>query len=74
MSKRMRIVGTLLRVRAAEEKAAATATFTRDVVPLLARGEVRPVIARRMPLDDAVEAYDLLASDAVFGTIVLDLT
>jgi hypothetical protein len=35
---------------------------------------VRPVIARRMPLDDAVEAYDLLASDAVFGTIVLDLT
>jgi NADPH2:quinone reductase len=74
MAKRMRIVGTLLRVRSAEEKAAATAAFTRDVVPLLARGEVRPVIARRMPLDDAVEAYDLLASDAVFGTIVLDLT
>jgi hypothetical protein len=35
---------------------------------------VRPVVARTMPLDDAREAYDLLAADAVFGTVVLDLT
>jgi len=74
LMKRARIYGTTLRGRSVEEKAAATDAFTRDVVPLLASGAVRPVIARTMPLDDAPAAYDLLASDAVFGGIVLDLS
>ena len=74
MYKRMHLFGTMLRGRSVEEKAAATAAFTRDVVPLLAGGEVRPVVARTFALDDAREAYDLLAADAVLGTIVLDLT
>jgi NADPH:quinone reductase len=74
MFKRLQLFGTTLRGRSVAEKAAATAAFTRDVVPLLASGEVTPVIARTMALDDAREAYDLLAADAVFGTIVLDLT
>ena len=74
MFKRLRVFGTMLRVRTVEEKAAATAGFTRDVVPLLESGVVSPVIARTLPLDDAREAYDLLAADAVFGGLVLDLT
>jgi NADPH2:quinone reductase len=74
MYKRMRLFGTMLRGRSVEEKAEATDAFTRDVGPLLASGEVKPIIARRMPLEEAGEAYDLLAADAVFGTIVLDLT
>jgi NADPH2:quinone reductase len=72
MGKRLRIHGTMLRARTNEEKAAATDAFARDVVPLLADGQVAPVIARTFPLDDAAEAYDLLASDAVFGKIVLE--
>ena len=51
----------------------ATDAFARDVVPLLESGAVTPVIARTLPLDDAREAYDLLAADAVFGSLVLDL-
>jgi NADPH:quinone reductase-like Zn-dependent oxidoreductase len=74
LMKRLRIFGTTLRGRSVEEKAAATAGFTRDVVPLLASGEVVPVIARTLPLDEGPAAYDLLASDAVFGGIVLDMT
>ncbi len=74
MGKRLRIHGTVLRARSVEEKTAATEAFARDVVPLLADGTVVPVVARTFPLDDASEAYDLLASDAVFGKIVLDLT
>ena len=74
MFKRLHLIGTVLRARSVAEKAAATAAFTRDVVPRLAAGEVVPVIARTMGLDEAREAYDLLAADAVFGTIVLDLT
>jgi NADPH:quinone reductase-like Zn-dependent oxidoreductase len=74
LMKRLRVFGTTLRGRSVEEKAAATAAFTRDVVPLLADGTVVPVVARTMPLADGPAAYDLLASDAVFGGIVLDTT
>ncbi len=73
MFKRLRIHGTMLRGRTPEQKAAATDAFTRDVVPLLESGAIAPVIARTFPLDDAREAYELLAADAVFGKIVLDL-
>jgi NADPH:quinone reductase len=74
MFKRLRVFGTMLRGRSVAEKAAATDAFTRDVLPLLASGTIAPVVARTFPLGDAREAYDLLAADAVFGTIVLDLT
>ena len=74
MVKRLQVFGTVFRGRSTAEKAAATDAFTRDVVPLLASGAVAPVVARTLPLADAQEAYDLLAADAVFGTIVLDLT
>jgi putative PIG3 family NAD(P)H quinone oxidoreductase len=73
MGKRLRIHGTVLRARSLDEKTAATAAFAHDVVPWLADGTVAPVVARTFPLEDAPEAYELLASDAVFGKIVLDL-
>jgi NADPH:quinone reductase len=74
LMKRLRIYGTTLRARSVEEKGAATAAFTRDVVPLLTSGAVRAVIARTLPLGDGPDAYELLASDSVFGGIVLDAT
>ena len=73
MTKRLRIHGTVLRSRSAGEKQAATDAFARDVVPLLADGTLRPIVARTFPLDDAHAAYETLAADAVFGKIVLDL-
>jgi NADPH:quinone reductase len=72
MVKRLRIQGTVLRPRSVDEKAAATAAFVRDVVPLLADGRVAPVVARVLPLGDAEEAYGVLAADEVFGKVVLD--
>jgi putative PIG3 family NAD(P)H quinone oxidoreductase len=74
MFKRLRIYGTVLRSRSTEEKGAATAAFARDVVPGLANGDLVPVIGRTFPLAEAPTAYDLLAADGVFGSIVLDLT
>jgi len=74
MSKRLRIHGTVLRTRSLDEKTAATEAFARDVLPLLTDGTVVPVVARTLPLDAAPEAYDLLAANAVFGKVVLDLT
>ena len=49
-------------------------TFARHVVPLIARGAVRPVIDRVLPLDQAGDAHTYVASNAGFGKVVLDLT
>src|SRR5215207_3283402 len=74
LMKRIRVFGTTLRGRPVEEKSAATAAFARDVVPMLADGTVVPVVAHTLPLDEGPAAYELLASDRVFGGIVLDMT
>jgi NADPH:quinone reductase-like Zn-dependent oxidoreductase len=74
MVKRLTIIGTVLRARNADEKTAATAAFVRDVVPLLADRRVAPVVECVLPLDRAAEAYDLVASDATFGKVILDCT
>jgi putative PIG3 family NAD(P)H quinone oxidoreductase len=74
LAKQLMIVGTLLRPRNVEEKAAATAAFVRDVVPLLADGRVRAIIDGVVPLADVEKAYDQLASNATFGKVVLDCT
>jgi putative PIG3 family NAD(P)H quinone oxidoreductase len=72
MAKRLTIIGTVLRARNAQEKAAATEGFVRDVVPLLASGRVAPVVEAIIPLDRAADAYALVASDATFGKVILD--
>ena len=71
MQRRLRLFGTVLRTRSAAEKAAATDAFACEVVPFLADGTIAPVIETVMPLADASAAYDLLASDATFGKIIL---
>jgi NADPH:quinone reductase-like Zn-dependent oxidoreductase len=71
MQRRLRLFGTVLRTRTAAEKAAATDLFSRDVVPFLADGTIAPVIDAVVPLAEASDAYDRLASDTTFGKIVL---
>ena len=60
------------RPRTRSEKAAATEGFVRDVVPLLADGRLAPVVETVLPLDRVADAYDLVASDATFGKVILD--
>ena len=72
LSKRLVLRGTVLRSRSADEKAAATAAFERDVLPLLQRAAVRPVIDRVLPLTAIGEAHALLESNDTFGKVVLD--
>lgn len=71
MGKRLRITGTVLRARSAEEKAAAVRRFGAEVVPLLARGSVRPVLDRAFALGDVSAAYARLESNETFGKVVL---
>lgn len=71
MTKRLRLTGTVLRGRTNEEKARAVRRFAAHVVPLLARGDVRPVVDSVHALEDAREAYARLESNATFGKVVL---
>lgn len=71
MSKRLTIVGTVLRSRSAEEKATATRLFARQVVPLIADGKVTPVVDRVYKLEEIREAHKRMESNESFGKIVL---
>src|SRR5581483_6154799 len=53
LAKRLTVRGTVLRSRPSAEKADATHLFEGQVVPLLARGAVRPVIDAVVPLAEA---------------------
>jgi putative PIG3 family NAD(P)H quinone oxidoreductase len=71
MSKRLRIMGTALRIRSREEKATATRLFAEQVVPLLASGAVRPVIDRVFPMAEVGAAHERIESNESFGKVVL---
>jgi len=73
MRKRLRIMGTSLRIRSMEEKAIATQLFAQHVVPLLASGEVRPVIDSVFKIDDVRAAHQRLESNETFGKVVLTI-
>ena len=72
LGKRLTIRGTVLRARPLEEKITATRAFAAQVVPLLARGTVRPVVDRVFPLDQIAAAHRYLESNATFGKVVLE--
>ena len=71
LRKRLRVFGTVLRARPLEEKLAVMRTFEAQVVPLLQRRLIAPVIDTIMDLDAAGEAHARMASNAGFGKIVL---
>jgi NADPH:quinone reductase len=71
MHKRATIVGTMLRARPLEQKISAMRTFETNVVPLLAKGAIAPIVDAVMPLADAPKAHERMASNAGMGKIVL---
>lgn len=71
MGKRLKITGTTLRRRSAEEKATATRLFAHQVVPLLASGSVRPVIDKVYRIEEVREAHQRIESNESFGKVVL---
>jgi len=71
MNKWLTLKGSVLRGRSVEAKAAAVAIFDQRVGPLLEAAAVRPIIERVFPWSQIQTAYELLASDATFGKIVL---
>jgi putative PIG3 family NAD(P)H quinone oxidoreductase len=73
LAKRAHWVGTVLRGRAPEEKAAICQRFAAEVLPLFTSGALRPVVDRRFPLDAIAEAHAHMEADANVGKILLDV-
>jgi NADPH:quinone reductase len=73
MGRRASLMGTMLRARPMDEKAAAVQAFARSVVPQLASGRVRPVIDRVFPVAEAAAAFDHLAAPGKLGKVLLEL-
>jgi putative PIG3 family NAD(P)H quinone oxidoreductase len=71
MRSRASIVGTVLRPRPLEEKIQATQAFARDVLPLVARGLVKPVVDEVLPVDRVREAHERMERNESFGKLVL---
>jgi putative PIG3 family NAD(P)H quinone oxidoreductase len=73
LTKRLTVMGSTLRNRSAEQKAKLVASFTEKALPRFATGELRPVLARTFPLEDARAAHELLERNELVGKIALTL-
>lgn len=73
LARRARIMGTLLRPRPLEQKAAATRAFEKSVLPHIACGRIRPIVDRVFPLADAAAAHAYMETNANFGKIILEV-
>ncbi len=71
MQKRISLRGVTLRTRTLEEKMAVTRRFAAGVVPLLAKGQVKPVIEQVYPLEEIAEAHRVMGENRNFGKLVL---
>jgi len=72
MARRARIIGTVLRARPLEEKAAAVQAFAREIVPHLASGAIVTLVDAVFPAADAAAALDRLAAPGKLGKVLLD--
>ncbi len=71
MRRHLTITGSVLRPRSVAEKGRLARELEREVWPLIARGEVRPVIHATFPLEEAAAAHAALEEGAHVGKIVL---
>lgn len=73
MRRRIRIIGSVLRGRSDEEKAAITAGFARRFLPLFDEGRLQPVIDRTLPIRQAGDAHALVEGFGNAGKVVLSV-
>jgi NADPH:quinone reductase len=72
LSKRLTIIGTVLRSRSDDEKAEATANFEKEVLPLIASGKIVPNLDKVFAAADVKKAHEYLESNESFGKVVLE--
>ena len=71
MLKRLHHTGSTLRSRSVADKGAIARAVEQNVLPLIAAGQVKPIIYKTFPLSKAAAAHALMESSAHIGKIVL---
>ena len=71
LTRRQRVIGSVLRSRSIEEKLEITAAFRREVWPHFETGELEPIIHDRFPIAEAEAAHDLIQSNETIGKVLL---
>lgn len=73
LGKRLRIVGSTLRTRPAEEKIAITRRFAAEIMPRLADGRLRPIIDTTFPIAEAQAAHEYVLGNRNIGKVILEV-
>jgi len=73
MGRRVRMIGTTLRSRPPEEKAALVQEFGRRVLPLFESGQATALVDRVFPLDEAADALDHVRAPGKLGRVLLEM-
>lgn len=71
LAKRAQIIGTVLRSRSVDEKAALAEAFSAEVLPGFIDNSYKPVIDRVMPMEQIGLAHEYLESNRSFGKVVM---
>lgn len=71
LTRRLRVIGSVLRARPVAEKARLARALEQQVMPLLASGRLRPVVDRVLPLEQVADAHRAMAANENVGKIVL---
>jgi NADPH2:quinone reductase len=71
MHKRLTITGSTLRNRDANFKSAIATKLEANIWPLLASGEIKPIVHAVFPIKQAAKAHELMESSGHIGKIVL---
>ncbi|MBW5800836.1 NAD(P)H-quinone oxidoreductase [Halomonas elongata] len=73
LMKRQRLIGSTLRARPPEAKGRILAALAEHVWPRLAAGELRPLVDRTWPIEEAEAAHDHVRADANTGKVLLEV-
>ena len=71
MARRVTLRGTVLRGRPVQEKAVLTRAFEDQLLSFFSIGELKPVIHRVFPPEDAAVAHEVMTSNENFGKLLL---
>lgn len=71
MRKGLYLTSSTLRPKPDDEKSAIAAALRAEILPLVAAGEIRPVIWRILPLGEAAQAHRILEANENIGKVLL---
>jgi len=74
LTRRLQVIGSTLRARSDADKAAIVSGLLERFGAQISSGEIRPVVDRVLPLEQAGEAHRVMKASEHFGKIVLGVT